>query len=108
MSKTSIAKRASVRNFQITPTQYQLFKFTVVRPTRLYIRMMATSPVNLVLLDSDQRAEYENGQEDTHPYTTAWGRRSDLEEEVDVDSGTWYLVVEGGTEPSKGRVEVYQ
>ena len=97
----------AVREFRITPSQYELFRFVVERPARLHIRMMATSPVNLVLLDSEDRAEYESGRGDTHSYAAAWGRRSDLEESVKVDPGTWYLAVEGSTEPSRGRIELY-
>ena len=48
----------AVREFRITPSQYELFRFVVERPARLHIRMMATSPVNLVLLDSEDRARY--------------------------------------------------
>lgn len=70
--------------------------------------MIATAPVNLILLDSEERADYENRTSSTHSYTAAWGRRSDLEESVKVDPGTWYLIVEGSTEPSSGRIEVFQ
>lgn len=98
----------SVRKFQITPSQYALFRFTITRPTTLVIRMIATAPVSLMLLDSEERAEYENGHRQTHSYTAAWGRKSDLETAVKVDPGTWYLVVEGSSEPSKGRIEVFQ
>lgn len=98
----------SVRNFQITPSQYELFRFTVTQSTTLHIRMMATAPVNLVLLDSDDRADYESGRNATHPYTASWGRRSDLETDIKVKPGTWYLAVEGSTEPSRGRIEVFQ
>lgn len=98
----------SVRKFQITPSQYALFRLTITRPTMLGIRLIATAPVKLMLLDSEQRAAYENGNLQTHPYTVAWGRKSDLETEVKVDPGTWYLVAEGSTEPSTGRIEIFQ
>ncbi len=96
----------SVRKFQVTPSQYALFRFTVPQPTTLHIQMIATDPVNLLLLDNEERADYENGE---RTYTAAWGRRSDLETTIDdVDAGTWYLVVEGSTETSRGRIEVFQ
>jgi len=101
-----VANEASVSNFQITPSQYQLFNFTVERPTTLRIRMIATAPVNLILLNSEDRASYEPGQTDTRSYKTSWGRRSDIDAEVRVKPGTWYLAVEGSMEPSKGRIEV--
>jgi hypothetical protein len=101
-------REASVRQFKITPNQYELFRFTVAYPTTLRIRMIATSPVNLILLDSEDRVDYERGRGSTHSYTAAWGRRSDLETSVKVDPGTWYLAVEGSTEPSSGRIEVFQ
>ena len=101
-------KKTSVRNFRITPSQYELFRFTIARPTTLHVRMIATAPVNLVLLDSEDRAEYESGKAESHSYAVAWGRRSDLEAEVQVDPGTWYLAVEGRTDPSAGRIELFQ
>jgi len=97
---------ASLRKFQITPNQYELFRFTVARPTTLHVRMIATAPVNLLLLDGRDRAEYESGE--SHSYAAAWGPKSDLEAAVEVDPGTWYLVVEGSKEPSRGRIEVFQ
>jgi hypothetical protein len=97
----------AVRSFKITPNQYQLFRFSVARPATLHLRMIATAPVNVLLLDSEDRAEYESGK-DTHSYAAAWGRRSELEETVKVQPGTWYLVVEGSTEPSKGRIEIFR
>jgi hypothetical protein len=96
----------SIRKFEITPSQYELFRFTVGRPSTLRIRMMATAPVNLVLLDSEDRAEYETGKNETYLYKAAWGRKSELDERVQVTPGTWYLAVEGSTEPSKGRIDV--
>jgi hypothetical protein len=98
---------ASVKNFRLTPTQYELFTFTATRPPTLVIRMIATAPVNLLLLDHDGRAEYERGNV-TAAYRAEWGRRSYLEAEEEVEPGTWYLVVEGGPEMSSGRVEVLQ
>jgi hypothetical protein len=98
----------AVRNFQITPNQYELFRFTVSQPTTLHIRMEANAPVNLVLLDSDERADYESSRNATHSYSAAWGRRRELETDIKVRPGTWYLAVEGSTEPSRGRIEVFQ
>jgi hypothetical protein len=101
-------KEASVKNFRLTPTQYELFTFTATRPATLVIghSKIATAPVNLLLLDHDGRAEYERGNV-TAAYRAAWGRRSYLEAEEEVEPGTWYLV-EGGPELSSGRVEVLQ
>ena len=99
----------AVRTFNITASQYQLFRFNVARPTTLHIRMIATAPVNVLLLDKEDRAEYESASAtETHTYTAAWGRRSELEEVVKVEPGTWYLALEGGTEPSKGRIEIFR
>lgn len=97
----------SERKFQINPNQYQVFRFSISWPTTLYIRMIATAPVDLLLLDNEERAEYESGREFSPAVT--WGRRSNLEESVNnVEPGTWYLIVEGRAEPSKGRILVYQ
>jgi hypothetical protein len=101
-------KDSAVRNFQLNPSEYELFRFTITRPKTLHIRMIATAPVNLLLLDSEDRAQYENGAGESHSYTAAWGRKSDLETTVEVDPGTWYLVVEGSTAPSRGRIEIFQ
>jgi len=98
--------KPSVRRFRITPSQYELFRFTVTRPSTVHVRLIATTPVNVLLLDSDDRADYERGQGATHSYAAAWGRRSELEAAVRVDPGTWYLVVEGSTEASQGRIEI--
>jgi hypothetical protein len=98
---------ATVRKFEVTASQYELFRFIITRPTTLRIRMIATAPVNLTLLDSEDRAEYESGLA-THTYVASWPRKSDLEATVRVDPGTWYLSVEGSTEPSSGRVEIFQ
>lgn len=96
----------SVREFEIGPSQYEPFRFWVERPTTLIIQLIATAPVNLVLLTSEQKAEYEKGENTTHPYTASWPRKRGLEAAVKVDPGTWYLVVEGSTEPSRGRIKV--
>ena len=97
---------ASVRDFEVTPSQYEPFRFSVDRLSTLNIELIATAPVNLVLLNSEQKTEYEKGQNSTHTYTASWPRKKDLKATVRVESGTWYLVVEGSTEPSRGRIKV--
>jgi hypothetical protein len=97
----------SEREFQLARNQYQLFRFSVARPATLYIDMIATDPVNVLLLDSEDRAEYESG-EDLHSYTFSWGRRTSLNEAVKVEPGTWYIAVEGRDRSSKGRIKVLQ
>jgi hypothetical protein len=101
-------REASVRNFKIRSNQYEVFRFSIMQPTTLFIRMIATAPVNLLLLDSEDKISYERGRGIEYSYREAWGRRSYLEEAVNVDAGTWYLIVEGRTEPSSGRIEVLQ
>jgi|SRR5205809_6197324 len=99
---------AEVRKFEVTPSQYELFRFTITRPAKLRVRLIATAPVNVVLLDPDDRVQYESRNHETHSYHAAWGRKSELDETVKVDPGTWYLAVEGSTQPSRGRVEILQ
>jgi hypothetical protein len=99
-------KEETVRRFEITPSQYELFRFRVARPATLNIQLIATAPVNLLLLSTEDKADYEKGKSTTHSYTASWGRRSDLDETVKVDPGTWYLAVEGTTESSRGRINV--
>jgi hypothetical protein len=69
--------------------------------------MMTTAPVDVVLLDANDRADYVAGNP-TYTYENKWGRRTYLEDAVEVSPGTWYIAVEGREEPSKGRLEVYQ
>lgn len=94
------------REFQVNPNQYQLFRFSVSGPATLYINMIATAAVDVILLDRDDKAQYETGNEYT--YTRSWGRRTSIDDAVYVDPGTWYIVVEGRDEPSRGRLKVYQ
>jgi hypothetical protein len=98
---------ASLRKFKITASQYEMFRFVITQKAKLRVRLWATAPVNVLLLDSEDRAEFELNKSN-YTYTAAWGRRSDLEATVPVEPGKWYLVVEGSTEPSSGRVEVLE
>jgi hypothetical protein len=99
--------QATVRRFEVMPSQYELFRFSVPRSTTLSLRMVATDPVNVVLLDADDRADYESGNP-RYTYQNAWGRRSYLEDAIEVPPGTWYIAIEGREQASKGRLEVYQ
>jgi hypothetical protein len=67
--------------------------------------MIASEPVNLFVLDSDEKSVYESGGEFS---AFAWRRKSHLEEQVFVEPGTWYIIVEGRDAPSTGRIWVYQ
>lgn len=99
-------REAAVRQFQIMPNQYQLFRFSVSRPSTLYINMIATAPVDVKLLDSEARSIYENGGDDYFAFR--WGRRISIDELVEVHPDTWYIVVEGREEESRGHIKVYQ
>ncbi len=46
----------------------------------LNVQLIATAPVNLLVLSPEEKADYENGKKATHTYKAAWGRRSDLDE----------------------------
>lgn len=98
-------REAASREFQISPNQYQVFRFSVSRPT-LYISMLATAPVNVFLVDSDGKYEYENGIDSFSAFR--WGRRVSIDESVNVDPGTWYIIIEGRDDESRGRIKVYQ
>lgn len=97
---------AVVREFYISPNQYQLFRFSVSRPSTLYVNMIATAAVDVLLLDNEARTEYENGGDSFSAYR--WGRRVSIDDPVEVAPGTWYIVVEGRDEPSRGRIKVLQ
>ncbi|SRR5260370_39996958 len=102
---------ASVRRFRITANQYEMFRFVIPKREEVRIRMIATAQVNLVLLSSDDRTEFEefmSGSRSTYSYTTTWSRRSELDTSFPIDPGTWYLLVEGSTEPSSGRIEILE
>lgn len=99
-------RETAVRQFQITPNQYQLFRFSVSRPSTLYINMIATAAVDVQLLDSNARSIYESGGNDYFAFR--WGRRISIDEPVDVYPDTWYIVVEGRDEPSRGHIKVLQ
>ncbi len=60
------------QRFEVRPSEYELFRFTVPRSTTLSVRMMATDPVNVVLLDADDRMDYEGGNP-SYTYQNAWG-----------------------------------
>jgi len=98
--------KASVRRFKIEPEEYALFRFTVPEPSTLFLHMIASSPVNLMLMDAEDKYEYEQGDADRFSYTASWGRRIDLETSVEVGAGTWFFIVEGYRETSVGRIEV--
>ncbi len=72
----------------------------------LYINMLAIAAVDVILLDNEARIEYENGGDSFFAYR--WGRRVSIDETVEVDAGTWYIVVEGRDEPSRGHLKVFQ
>src|SRR5438128_821093 len=98
--------QTSVRRFEVGPGQYTMFRFSVRSWKPIFIRLIATAPVDILLLDSDDRTDYENGNPN-HSYRNAWGRRVDLQEEVQVEPGTWYVAIEGRDQWSTGRLEVY-
>jgi hypothetical protein len=101
-------KGASVRRFNITASQYEMFRFIIARNAKLRIRVLATAPVNLLLLDPEDKFMFEEKGSDYTSYTASWPRKSDFETTIPVDAGTWYLVVEGSMDPSTGRVDVFE
>jgi hypothetical protein len=96
----------SKRRFEVNPTEYELFRFTVPRSAILNVRLLATEPVNVLLLDQHDLENYKSGNH-RHSYSKAWGRRTDLDDEIEVEPGTWYITIEGREQPSTGRLEVY-
>lgn len=99
-------KEAASREFQISPNQYQVFRFNVSRPSSLYVTMAASSPVDVLLVDSAGKYEYETGN---RRVGFIWGRRAFIEEgTATVEPGTWYIIVEGREQPSRGRIRVMQ
>ena len=98
--------QTSIRRFEVGPGQYVMFRFTVQNRRPVFINMIATAPVNVLLLDSYDRTDYEKGNA-SHSYEHAWGRRVDLREELRLEPGTWYVVIEGRDSLSSGRLEIY-
>jgi hypothetical protein len=50
---------------RVNPHQYQLFRLSVSWHATFYINMIATATVDVILLDSDDRGQYESGNEYT-------------------------------------------
>ena len=98
--------KSLVRRFEVGAGEYVVFRFTLRRDTSLYVRMYATNPANVLLLDSGNYAEYKSGIPDYH-YTKIWSQRIQFEDEVSVWAGTWYIVVEGRDQTSGGWLEVF-
>jgi len=93
------------RRFDVRPNEYVVFRFTVRRSRTLYIRMLAISPVNLLVMNPDNYADYKSGNESYS--IERWSKRIDIEQEIDVWPGTWYIVIEGREQQSNGWLEVY-
>lgn len=85
--------------FEITPTQYQSFRFRVGDRAELKILLIATAAVNLLL----QRTQ--NG-EHSFSDSRSWLSRRSIDENVWLDPGTWHMAVEGVKDPSRGLVKV--
>jgi hypothetical protein len=99
-------REAAEREFQISPKQYQLFEFNVSRPSALYVTMNASAPVDVFLVDSVGKYEYENGLD---PVAFTWERRAFIEDMTErAEPGTWYIIVEGREQPSRGHITVLQ
>ena len=95
---------ASTRTFEVTPSQYEVFRFSLPRRTTVNINMIATEPVNIVVLDSDEMYEYEHGELSTHDVTEVWNGRVQLSKSIRLSEGTWYLIVEGHKAKSTGKI----
>ena len=93
------------RRFEVWPSEYVAFRFTIRKSRTLYIRMVATSPANLLVMDSDNYAAYKRGDESYS--IERWSKRIDIEGEIDAWPGTWYMVVEGRDQQSTGLLDVY-
>lgn len=97
----------SKRNFRITANQYDIFRFVITRRTAGRVLLAANAPVNLVLLDSEDRADFERDKTN-YTYTEVWNNQKFLDEAIRLDPGTWYLLVEGRSSSSRGWVEVLE
>src|SRR5438309_1863379 len=100
----SMMSEESSRVFEITPTQYATFRFTVPpRSTIVNIQLIATAPVNLFLQRSEDMAQYEKESFDSD---RQWLSVQELDDYRKIEPGIWYLIVEGVKEPSRGRVKL--
>jgi hypothetical protein len=105
----------SIRDFNVTPSQFQEFLLTLDRTTVVRIELTATAPVGLMILDSDGLYEYKKrGQKSSFdvvgslsPRSYALSPRSHIRAEIRLEAGTWYLIVEGSREPSSGRISTF-
>lgn len=92
--------------FDIDADEYQVFRFTLRRPARVRIRIVASEPVNVLLLDRDERLDYESQHDDELIFTAQWRCRDNLEVTQTVDAGQWAIVIEGDESPSVGIIDV--
>lgn len=90
--------------FEITPTQYQSFRFRVAGRTTVKILLIATAPVTL-LLQRTYKAEHEEKM-NSFSDARSWPSRKSVDEDLELDPGTWYLAVEAVDEPSRGLIKV--
>jgi hypothetical protein len=96
----------SIRRFRVTPSQFQVFRFTLERTTVVRIELIATEPVGLIILDSDGLFEYEHGSLSTYEVAESLPPRSYARASIRLTAGTWYLIVEGFKKASEGRVHM--
>jgi hypothetical protein len=67
--------------------------------------MISTDPIDMILLDSEDYAEYKSGSQ-RYSYQNRWGRRIEVQESIHVWPGTWYIVIEGRDTRSTGILDV--
>lgn len=97
---------ASTKSFDINASDFEEFRFQLPRRTRIRLLMIATEPVSVFIFDSKQMHDYERGKLQSFHSTEGWRRRSELDERLYLDEGTWHLVIEGYSYRSKGKIQI--
>jgi hypothetical protein len=100
--RPSASTRVERRAFSVRADEYDEFRIRVERRSSMRVRLFATAAVTLSLLDGDDHRELGDPDATSFSTTAAWNRKVEVDENVWVDPGSWWLVVEGNAAPSAG------
>lgn len=96
----------SIRSFQVTPNQYQEFKFSVDRSAEMRIELNATEEVTLKILDREGLAEYKNSPSFDVAQSFSLPPRRYVRARIPLRPGLWFVIVEGYERATSGTIDV--
>ena len=97
---------AAARRFRVTPKQFQVFRYTLKKRAIVRVEMIATEPVAMMVLDTDDFYEYDKGSLSTFEVERSWPPKGFVRDRFPLSEGTWYIIVEGYKAPSSGRFQI--